>query len=203
VDNLGQSRIRQASSASGWHWGRTREEEPSARAGGVGADLGGRVPQWRSSSIVEPSSWVTGNPLLAACSHHARKGGPQHVGGGVGWWHTSWSCSWEEASRLNGGSSSCGAAARHTRKAEVETAPLSSSPPALPLSSFLLTASRRLLCDAPDGFFSSEERENEFLARLSPPMQKASCFFLPVGDHSRMHSATFKCIFTNDYCCWS
>jgi hypothetical protein len=62
---------------------------PWQRAGGVRVDLGGRLPRRWSSSVVEPSSWATGNRLLVARSHHAGKGGPRHRGGGVRWWRTS------------------------------------------------------------------------------------------------------------------
>jgi hypothetical protein len=66
---------------------------PWQRAGGVGADLRDRVPRRWSSSVVELSSWATGNRLPVARSHHVGKGEPRRGGGGVGWQCTSRSCS--------------------------------------------------------------------------------------------------------------
>jgi hypothetical protein len=70
-------------------WKNRAHGRPWQRAGGVWADLGGRVPRRRSSSVVEPSLWATGNQLPVARSHYAGKGGPRRGGGGVGWRCTS------------------------------------------------------------------------------------------------------------------
>jgi hypothetical protein len=116
--------------ARGWPW---------QQAGGVGADLGGRVPWRRSSSVVEPSSWATGNQLPTARSHHAGKGGPRRgavESGGGARRDPAAGRRQHGGVKLGGGGSSYRAAAWHVSKVEVETAPPCSSPPASALSLF-------------------------------------------------------------------